>query len=514
MRMMQKHCYLLAAALVGLAIGAAAHGANPPASRAAGIAGSAPLNLQGPAFTVSTRGMKVDAMLKDFGANYGVPVIVSPEVNDTFVGTMAEKSPTQVLDQLAQLYNLAWYFDSRVLHIYKAREVQSDVLTPSYLDAAELTDYLREAGVLTAGACAVRPVPNFNAVEIFGVPVCVQRISRLAKELDAKALTQTQNKEVVQVFPLRYASAVDGTYNYRDQQVTIPGVVSELTEMTKGRALPVPTAGGQMAPSTGGSQPTFSADARNNAVIVRDRKANMALYAELIRQLDQRPRQIEISVAIIDVDAGDMRQLGVDYGGSVKVGGATIGFNTSRTTEDGTFSVLLNNSADFFVKINALEQSAKAKILSRPSVVTLNNVQAVLDRNITFYTKLQGKNVAELASVAAGSLLRVTPRLIDAKGEQEVMLTLDIQDGRQDGYVNNIEQLPQIRNSGIATQAILKPGQSLLLGGFVEEKRREGVNKIPFLGDLPLVGHLFQNQTRENLNVVRLFLIKAEPHAL
>ncbi|MGK9841574.1 EscC/YscC/HrcC family type III secretion system outer membrane ring protein, partial [Salmonella enterica subsp. enterica] len=84
------------------------------------------------------------------------------------------------------------------------------------------------------------------------------------------------------------------------------------------------------------------------------------------------------------------------------------------------FSTVLRNTADFFVRINALEQNSKAKVLSRPSVVTLNNVQAVLDRNITFYTKLQGNKVAELASVAAGSLLRVTPRLIDMQGEQEV----------------------------------------------------------------------------------------------
>ncbi|WP_422649742.1 T3SS structure protein EscC [Cupriavidus sp. H18C1] len=94
------------------------------------------------------------------------------------------------------------------------------------------------------------------------------------------------------------------------------------------------------------------------------------------------------------------------------------------------------------------------------------------------------------------------------------MLTLDIQDGRQEPPANNIEQLPQVRNSGIATQAILRPGQSLLLGGFVEEKQRQGQRKIPLLGDLPLVGSLFRNETRENLSVVRLFLIKAEPHAL
>ncbi|TWG84951.1 type III secretion protein C [Cupriavidus gilardii J11] len=495
----------LLAAFLGLAL--AGHHAMAQTS-------GGPLGLQGPEFSVSSRGMKVGALLRDFGANYGVPVIVSPEVNDTFVGTLQGRQPERMLDQLAQLYNLAWYFDGRVLYVYKASQVSTEVLTPTYIDAEELSRYLREAGVFRGGACSVRPVRNFNAVEVYGVPVCVQRVGKLAKDLDGKTLEQTQNQEVVQVFPLRYASAVDGAYTYRDQQVVIPGVVSELREMVRSRAVPVQTDSGQVAPPVG-NQPTFSADARNNAVIVRDRKANMALYAELIRQLDQRPRQIEISVAIIDVDAGDMRELGLDIGGSVGFGKSRVSFNAGNSNNaDGTFSTVLSNTADFFVRINALEQNSRAKVLSRPSVVTLNNVQAVLDRNITFYTKLQGNKAVELASVAAGSLLRVTPRLIDVDHQQEVMLTLDIQDGRQEPVVNNIEQLPQVRNSGIATQAILKPGQSLLLGGFVEEKQRQGERKIPWLSDIPILGKLFRNETRENLSVVRLFLIKAEPHAL
>lgn len=491
-----------------LSILATLFGVSAAAQAATGV-----LGLSGPEFNVSSRGMKVSALLKDFGANYGVPVIVSQEVNDTFVGSLRGSQPEQTLDQLAQLYNLAWYFDGRVLYAYKAHEVATEVLTPQYLQASELSQYLREAGVLKGGSCSVRPVIHFNAIEVFGVPICVQRIGKLSKELDEKTLQQTQTQEIVEVFPLRYASAVDGTYTYRNQQVVIPGVVSELREMTRSRALAVTTAGGQVAPS-GVAVPTFSADARNNAVIVRDRKANMPIYAELVRQLDQKPRQIEISVAIIDVDAADMRELGVDLGGSVGVGRGRISFNSGVGAAEGTFQTVLSNTAEFFVRINALQQNSKAKVLSRPSVVTLNNVQAVLDRNITFYTKLQGDKVAELASVAAGSLLRVTPRLIDGSGVQEVMLTLDIQDGRQEPPANNIEQLPQVRNSGIATQAILKPGQSLLLGGFVEEKQRQGERKIPLLGDLPLIGGLFRNETRENLSVVRLFLIKAEPHAL
>ncbi|MGI2126589.1 hypothetical protein [Shewanella oncorhynchi] len=163
------------------------------------------------------------------------------------------------------------------------------------------------------------------------------------------------------------------------------------------------------------------------------------------------------------------------------------------------------------MRLNALEKNSKAKVLSRPSVVTLNNVQAVLDKNVTFYTKLEGDKVAKLESVTTGSLLRVTPRLIDEVGHQAVMLDLNIQDGQQSQAVSRSEPLPQVQNSEISTQATLKSGESLLLGGFVQDRDETTQNKIPLLGDLPLLGGLFRSTDHHTQSVMRLFLIKAEP---
>jgi type III secretion protein C len=144
-------------------------------------------------------------------------------------------------------------------------------------------------------------------------------------------------------------------------------------------------------------------------------------------------------------------------------------------------------------------------------VVTLNNVQAILDRNVTFYTKLQGRNVAKLQPVSAGSLLRVTPRLVNDKGTNEIVLTLDIQDGQQQAQSAEVDSLPQVQNSSITTQAILKPGQSLLIGGFVQKEDVSGERRIPWLSDIPVLGHLFISHATGGQSVVRLFLITAKP---
>lgn len=461
-------------------------------------------------FFLDTRGAKLADVLRDMGANYRSPVNVSPAINDSFIGHLDAKSPEQALERLAQLYPLVWYYDGQTLHVYRAGEVGSQLLTPAYLTPQTLISQLQSTGVLDSRACRVRAVPTSNALEVQGVPVCLERVTRLSQGLDQQKLNLERQQEGIELFALKYASAADSEYTYRGQQVVVPGIVSVLKDMAQGQTLPLASKDGE--PMAGErAQPTFSADSRQNAVLVRDRKLNLGLYPALIEQMDQKPKLVEISVAIIDVNSQDLGALGVDWSGSANLGGAGVSFNSGSELGAGNFSTVISNTGNFMVRLSALEQKAKARVLSRPSVVTLNNMQAVLDRNTTFYTKLVAENVAKLESISAGSLLRVTPRVIGEAAAQEIMLNLIIQDGRITSPISQREPLPQTMNSEIATHALLKAGQALLLGGFVQDEESESVRKIPLLGDLPLLGGLFRSNQKTQRQTVRLFLIKADP---
>lgn len=468
-----------------------------------------PIPWRGQPFFVSSRNTPLASVLKDLGANYGLPVVVSPKITEAYAGALQDNPRGRALSELSRLYQLLPYYDGNSLYVYKAQEVDQALLTPAYLSGGELSRLIGQSGLLDGSACRLLPVGGSNALQISGVPVCLTRVTALAKQLDEQNLNQEQNKETVAIYPLKYASAADSSYSYRSQTVTVPGVVSVLREMAQGRALPLPD-NKTPAPADGSGLPTFSADTRQNAVLVRDRKKNMNLYADLIPKLDQKPTLVEISVAIIDVDAGDINELGIDWSASARIGGGTVSFNSGTLASD-SFSSLVSNSGDFMIRLSALEQKSKAKIVSRPSVVTLDNVQAVLDRSITFYTKLVSEKNAQLESITAGALMRVTPRIIHEQSSDKVLLTLNIQDGRQDKPISRAESLPQVQNAEIATQATLNLGQALLLGGFVQDENIEGVRKIPLLGDLPLIGGLFRSTSKSERNVVRLFLIKAEP---
>ncbi|WP_145566726.1 EscC/YscC/HrcC family type III secretion system outer membrane ring protein [Yersinia aleksiciae] len=465
---------------------------------------------QGEPFFIYSRGMPVSNLLKDLGMNYGIPVVVSPDINEHFSGAIRDKKPEEILSELAGLYNITWYYDGGTLYFYKAQSIRREFISPDGLSTTTLLKYLQSSGVPADKNCVVKAISRLGAIEVTGVPICIERVTTLSKMLSSQARSQNESKETVKVFQLKYASAADSDYQYRDQQVKLPGLVSVLREMTMGNNLPL--VGGKGQDNTLSSMPLFSADPRQNAIIIRDRQVNMPMYRSLIKQLDQRPVQIEISVTIIDVDAGDISQLGIDWSASTSIGGTGISFNKDmgKNGADG-FSTVIGDTSNFMVRLNALQRNSRARVLSRPSVVTLNNIQAVLDKNITFYTKLEGDKVAKLESVTSGSLLRVTPRMIDADGVKEVLLNLNIQDGQQQAPISSSEPLPEIQNSDISTQATLRVGQSLLLGGFIQDKQIESQNKIPLLGDIPLVGGLFRSTDKQSHSVVRLFLIKAVP---
>ncbi len=473
------------------------------------VMGALPVNGAA-SFFLSTRGTKLADVLRDLGANYRIPVVVSQQIDSSFIGTLNGATPDIALDQLARLYQLAWYYDGQMLYVYKAQEVVSQLVTPNYLQAETLIAQLRSTGVLNGRQCSARSVPSSNAVEVHGVPICIERIVQFAKRIDEQKLNHEQNQEVVDFFPLQYATAADTQYSYRDQQVEIPGVVSVLEEIARGRAVPLKENQGQQ-PASDRMLPMFAADTRQNAVIVRDKRSNITLYKDLIARLDSKPKLVEISVAIIDVNSEDLSSLGVDWSASASIGGGKVNFNSGGSPNSGSFSTVISNTNNFMVSLSALEQTSKAQVLSRPSVVTLDNMQAVLDRNITFYTKIVGQDVAKLESIATGSLLRVTPHVVGKAGTQEIMLNLIIQDGRQVDAINSREPLPQTLNSQIATHTLLKEGQSLLLGGFVQDELTEGRRKIPLLGDIPILGKLFTMKQKNKRHSVRLFLIQANP---
>ncbi|MDF4802182.1 SctC family type III secretion system outer membrane ring subunit VscC, partial [Vibrio parahaemolyticus] len=340
----------------------------------------------------------------------------------------------------------------------------------------------------------------------------------------------------VELIPLKYASATDRSISYRDQSITVPGIASVLSRVVGGvqtqitdsasvqtspvNGLPAEAAKprGKTASVHGGA--TVEAEPGLNAIIVRDTQARLPLYRKLVAQLDQPQSRIEVALSIVDISANDLRQLGVDWRAGVSVGNNRIvDIKTTGDVDNGdvtlgsgqSFKSLLDstNLNYLLAQIRLLESKGSAQVVSRPTLLTQENVEAVLNNSSTFYVKLVGQETAALEEVTYGTLLRIVPRIVGDRfaTRPEINLSLHLEDGAKipDG---GVDDLPSVRKTEISTLATVKQGQSLLIGGVYRDEVSHQLRKVPLLGDIPYLGALFRSNTNTTRRTVRMFIIE------
>jgi type III secretion protein C len=276
--------------------------------------------------------------------------------------------------------------------------------------------------------------------------------------------------------------------------------------------------------------PQFTPDGRLNAVLIRDVAARMPAYEELIRQLDVRPMLVEIEATIIEVGSNDLSALGIDWRFSsarfdVRSGRNDLPTERSPSTLPvgpapfdpgprgnaltglgGVLTTILTDGGHQFVaRVNALAQDGKATFRAAPKVLTLDNVEAALQRMRTFFVRVPGAYTTELFDVSVGTSMRVTPLVVSEGGSDKVKLSVKIEDGEITDQV--VDQIPVVTRNTINTQAFVGNGESLLLAGYTEDVKSEGEAGVPGLSKIPVLGYLFKQKDTSSRRIERLFLI-------
>lgn len=286
--------------------------------------------------------------------------------------------------------------------------------------------------------------------------------------------------------------------------------------------------------------PSIVADQRTNAIVVRDSPSRLNSYEPLIRSLDVRPSIVELEASIVEVVSDDVSSLGIDWrlaGSRVDLqsgsgslldpvtnprgpGGAAAPFPqpnplTLGSAQGAVLATILGSKTQFLARLSALEGEGKAWIKATPKVMTLNNIEAVLEAMETFFARVNGFQDSQLYDISVGVSMRVTPMSMGDAATGEMRLLINIDDGAITDRV--VDQLPVIQKSTIATQAMLKSGQSLLIAGYTRERRRETTSGVPGLSSLPVVGRLFSTKDTNSVRLERMFLltprlIEVTPH--
>ena len=261
----------------------------------------------------------------------------------------------------------------------------------------------------------------------------------------------------------------------------------------------------------------IEADPRSNSVIVRDIVERLPMYEQLIAALDFEPQMIEVEATIVDINITRLEELGINWrwinGRNDVLFGKGNDSDTrllpgQQITPTGlglSVSTVLGSGYNFISRINALASSGAARVVSRPQLITLSNVEALFDNNSTFYVRLAGRQEVDLFSVSAGTSLRVTPNVFRDGQGWRIKLLVAVEDGSISKL--QVDQIPVVDRSTVNTQALIQEGESLLIGGMTRESSDRGVDRVPMLGDLPVVGNLFRNRSESTSRLERLILI-------
>jgi type III secretion protein C len=238
-----------------------------------------------------------------------------------------------------------------------------------------------------------------------------------------------------------------------------------------------------------------------NSLLVKGLPEQVRFIENLVAVLDQPKRHVELSLWIIDLHKDELNQLGINWQGSVKVGGQfAASLNAgSATTLDGV---------SFVTQVMALERTNRANVVARPVILTQENVPAIFDNNRTFYAPLVGERSVDLQHVTYGTLVSVLPRFARA---DEIEMSLNIEDGNEvekTGEGEHPSALPTVGRTRISTVARVPQGKSLLVGGFTRDDHSEQIGRIPVLGSIPWIGRLFSYRQNRSANTVRVFLIQ------
>ncbi|MDR1528672.1 MAG: hypothetical protein LBS22_03775 [Puniceicoccales bacterium] len=274
----------------------------------------------------------------------------------------------------------------------------------------------------------------------------------------------------------------------------------------------------------GTSLPGFiTCDQRLNAIIIRDRRENMPFYEEIISKLDVPCEVIKIDVAIVNVDKTSSLALGINgiastlpnnnpigiLMASTKLNIPTAGAVTIASTGSIAGRLGIVKNVDIGYAIDALEKNSNGQAVSRPSVLTLDNVAAILETDKVHYAAVSGANNSNAYTQSATTKLQVVPHIIpgdvDGDGKRKMKLFVDISDGSFDSVETG--QNPAVTQHSLNTQSVLYEGQSLVIGGYDSEVNKKENSGIPVLQHLPLLGTLFKHTTNSKEIRERIYVI-------
>lgn len=304
------------------------------------------------------------------------------------------------------------------------------------------------------------------------------------------------------------------------------------------------------AAANGEQRGSITVDDRTNSIIALETQEKLDELRRIVTQLDIPVRQVMIEARIVEAAVGFDKALGVRWGGNIDLGSRFNAFGKdgrmgvtedpmaqgnpgdddyipSRTTAGfiGIPEVPLNtpfvdmgvlgatsgigigfitNNAILDLQLSAMESTGNGEIISQPKVVTSDKETAkILKGSEIPYQEASSSGATTTAFAEAVLSLEVTPQITpDNQVIMEVVVTKDEPD-----FTNEVNGVPTINKNEVNAKVLVADGETIVIGGVFSSETTEAHEKVPFLGDLPIVGRAFRRDvTSESKTELLVFL--------
>lgn len=283
----------------------------------------------------------------------------------------------------------------------------------------------------------------------------------------------------------------EGMYLIGDKKTGSPAaeefILSEVVEINHLRAEEIPSL---LPPDV--SEANIKVLDKQNALFVTGTQAEIKSLKQHIDRVDERVPQIVIEALVVEISESEKRgpeaTLGMDYNED----------DTFIDTSLGrlTYQSVLDLPDNFHLEIQSLVEKGEARIKARPNITTLNNEQAEIDiGTVQYYEEATTQDDEErirYRSIDAGVNLRVTP-WVNNSGE----ITMDV-----NPEISNIsgavtEGPPEVSRRSADSTVRVKDGETVVLGGLIQDVVSETETRVPYLSEIPLLGELFRSESTD-----------------
>ncbi len=274
-----------------------------------------------------------------------------------------------------------------------------------------------------------------------------------------------------------------------------------------------------------------SVDLRTNSIVVKDTEEHVAAVEEMIRKLDAQTPQVLIEARVVEASSQFTRDIGVQWGGNfaassvfgnetglrfpsvVGVGGGADGgtpdthgvavgipnyaVNMPAAVGAGSGGALgltlgsLGGAANLNLRLSAAEQEGVVKVVSSPKVLTLNNTTATIKQGIQIPISVVSAQGVQTRFFNADLKLQATPHITQ---DGNIKMNVQITKNEPDFSNRAADGNPTIASREAATDLLLGDGETTVIGGIYTRTTSTSTKKVPFFGDIPLLGFFFRNK--------------------